>query len=66
MRIPLLFIFALAVSAGAEDSPSLATALKSFPSSETAIRLFNGKDLTGWDGAPGYWSVEEGVIKAVK
>jgi hypothetical protein len=48
----------------AEDSPALASALKSLPSSETAVRLFNGSDLTGWDGAPGFWSVEEGVIKA--
>ena len=24
--------------------------------------LFNGKDLTGWDGNPELWSVEDGVI----
>jgi hypothetical protein len=24
--------------------------------------LFNGKDLTGWDGAPGWWTVEEGAL----
>lgn len=24
--------------------------------------IFNGKDLTGWDGAPGLWSVKDGVI----
>lgn len=24
--------------------------------------LFNGKDLTGWDGNPEFWSVEDGVI----
>ncbi|HEY5908284.1 MAG TPA: DUF1080 domain-containing protein [Vicinamibacteria bacterium] len=24
--------------------------------------LFNGKDLTGWDGLPGVWTVEEGAI----
>jgi Domain of Unknown Function (DUF1080) len=24
--------------------------------------LFNGKDLTGWDGNPEFWSVQEGVI----
>jgi hypothetical protein len=24
--------------------------------------LFNGKDLTGWDGLPGVWSVEDGAI----
>lgn len=25
--------------------------------------LFNGKDLTGWDGNPKFWSVVEGVIQ---
>jgi hypothetical protein len=29
--------------------------------SET-IKLFNGKDLEGWEGQEKYWSVEEGVI----
>lgn len=24
--------------------------------------LFNGKDLEGWDGAPGWWRVEDGAI----
>lgn len=26
------------------------------------VSLFNGKDLTGWDGAPGWWTVEDGAI----
>jgi hypothetical protein len=26
------------------------------------VSLFNGKDLTGWDGDPSLWSVQEGVI----
>ena len=29
--------------------------------SET-IKLFNGKDLEGWDGHKNLWSVEDGVI----
>jgi len=24
--------------------------------------LFNGKDLTGWEGSPDFWSVQDGVI----
>jgi hypothetical protein len=24
--------------------------------------IFNGKDLTGWEGEPGYWSVEDGTL----
>jgi hypothetical protein len=26
------------------------------------VSLFNGKDLSGWDGAPGWWYVEDGVL----
>jgi hypothetical protein len=26
------------------------------------VSLFNGKDLTGWEGEAGYWSVEDGAI----
>ena len=26
------------------------------------INLFNGRDLTGWDGSPDSWSVEDGAI----
>jgi hypothetical protein len=29
---------------------------------EPERELFNGKDLTGWEGLPGVWSVEDGVI----
>ena len=25
-------------------------------------QLFNGKDLTGWDGKPGWWYVEDGAL----
>lgn len=27
-----------------------------------AVSLFNGTDLTGWTGAPGWWKVEDGAI----
>jgi putative heme-binding domain-containing protein len=26
------------------------------------ISIFNGKDLSGWDGKPGWWRVEDGAI----
>ncbi len=26
--------------------------------------IFNGKDLTGWDGKPGWWTVEDGALTA--
>jgi hypothetical protein len=31
-------------------------------SSEGWVSLFNGKDLTGWDGDTRFWSVKDGVI----
>jgi len=27
------------------------------------VRIFNGKDLTGWDGDPRLWSVKDGAIR---
>ena len=32
-------------------------------SSEGWVSVFNGKDLTGWDGDPRLWSVKDGVIR---
>ncbi|HEX2971723.1 MAG TPA: NAD-dependent epimerase/dehydratase family protein [Tepidisphaeraceae bacterium] len=29
---------------------------------EEPVSLFNGKDLSGWDGEPGVWSVQDGAI----
>jgi hypothetical protein len=39
----------------------LALSLGSFVHAEDKI-LFNGKDLTGWKGLPGFWSVQDGAI----
>jgi hypothetical protein len=32
------------------------------PGADGFITLFNGKDLTNWEGLEGYWSVKDGVI----
>ena len=52
-------------AARAADAPASAfeALVKQLPASETPVRLFNGKDLTGWDGAPGIWSVDGDAIK---
>ena len=35
------------------------------PANEKAVRLFNGHDLTGWEGqTEKYWSIEDGTIRA--
>src|SRR5207247_2996216 len=33
-----------------------------FAAEEGFKSIFNGKDLTGWDGRPQHWSVEDGAI----
>jgi 3-keto-disaccharide hydrolase len=53
----ILALLALAATAGTWR-PAAAAAVD-----EPGFRsLFNGKDLTGWDGLPGVWSVEDGAI----
>lgn len=52
MKIHLLSLFAL----------TLALAPLSAQDDDGFQSLFNGKDLTGWDGNPELWSVEDGVI----
>jgi hypothetical protein len=37
-------------------------AFSAFAAEEECKPLFNGKDLTGWDGNPELWSVEDGCI----
>jgi hypothetical protein len=32
------------------------------PDADGFVSLFNGKDLTGWDGLEGFWSVKDGAI----
>jgi len=32
------------------------------PDAEGFIAIFNGRDLTGWEGLPEYWSVKDGAI----
>lgn len=59
----------LAISAAsirAQDKPATAAARDAAPLEQPDatgfISLFNGKDLTGWEGLEGYWSVKNGVI----
>ncbi|MDB6133540.1 MAG: Trehalose utilization [Verrucomicrobiales bacterium] len=44
---------------------TLLSALLLFPAllhAGETIQLFNGKDLTGWEGLSGFWSVKDGTI----
>ena len=53
----LVALMTIPFSLFAADEPVTA------PAEETGMRvLFNGKDLSGWDGDPRLWSVKDGVI----
>ncbi|MFT5126623.1 MAG: hypothetical protein ACI8W8_000218 [Rhodothermales bacterium] len=57
------FILAL-VSVAAYAQVDWATEIaKKLPPGETATALFNGTDLSGWDGQEGIWSVANGAIR---
>ncbi|MCP4782484.1 MAG: DUF1080 domain-containing protein [Fuerstiella sp.] len=47
----------------AQPSTEFSTAVKKLPSAEKAVELFNGTDLTGWQGDSNRWSVVDGVIR---
>src|SRR5450631_2927192 len=48
-------------STRADDKPAASAELGK-PDAHGFISLFNGKDLTGWEGLEGFWSVKDGVI----
>lgn len=55
--LSLVAVFSFVLQASAADAP------KSAPADTGDLKaLFNGKDLTGWDGDPRLWSVKDGAI----
>lgn len=56
--LSLVLVPVTVASLAAEDAPR--TAPKETPN---MVSLFNGKDLTGWDGDPRLWSVKDGVLR---
>ena len=53
-----LVVLAFAAGLGAEDKPADLPK----PDADGFITIFNGKDLTGWEGLEDFWSVKDGVI----
>jgi hypothetical protein len=57
--LPLLCLIATAAVASAQ--PAIRASAPAEPAG--MIRMFNGTNLTGWDGDPRLWSVKAGVIR---
>jgi hypothetical protein len=63
MHAKTLRIIALALgAAGLAHAADVLNTLAPDEKKDGFVLLFNGRDLTGWDGAPGLWSVRDGVI----
>jgi len=59
----VMIVMALAAMAGAQESPATRPVPTAPPEPEGMVRIFNGKDLDGWEGHPGLWSVRDGAIR---
>ncbi|MDB6109234.1 MAG: hypothetical protein JWR69_984 [Pedosphaera sp.] len=57
MKYKALVAFTLGITVLAHTVPTFAAETEAGYKS-----IFNGKDLTGWDGSPDLWSVKDGVI----
>jgi hypothetical protein len=51
-----------ALVSGADFGRSQLTLVDDRPAEKGFLRIFNGKDLTGWEGNPKLWSVKDGAI----
>jgi hypothetical protein len=52
----------LAIDAGNRRTITVRLEQEAAAGREAAVPAFNGKDLDGWQGLPGYWHVENGAI----
>jgi hypothetical protein len=62
--LTLLLLAVLGRSPAADDKKQAAPQVPPRQGQSETIKLFNGKDLEGWDGDPNLWSVQDGVIVA--
>src|SRR5690348_15559367 len=59
----LALITVLTTVASAQDKPKTEIPAAG---ADGWITLFNGKDLTGWEGLEGFWSVVDGAIQCAE
>ena len=63
MPLVLVFVVAVWIVGVAEAAPPVTEISTAVHAEPTGMEpLFNGKDLSGWDGDPRLWSVRDGVI----
>ena len=61
--LPLLGLIVASTALAEPPAENWAETVK-LPKTETAVKLFNGHDLTGWEGQiEKYWSVNDGAIR---
>jgi hypothetical protein len=65
MSSAALFVRAADDAPKATEKTAAATELPK-PGADGFIEIFNGKDLTGWAGQEGFWSVKDGAITATE
>ena len=54
------YVFSVALRSRAQPTTAPSPAAPAEPSG--MVRIFNGKDLTDWDGDPRFWRVENGLL----
>ncbi|MCA9058109.1 MAG: sulfatase-like hydrolase/transferase, partial [Planctomycetaceae bacterium] len=52
-------------TASTDPHPVASAAVGTRPDAAGFVRVFNGKNLQGWEGDPAYWSVEDGALTGV-
>jgi len=62
LGLALSLAAALGAGAGEPATAPAGAGVTEKPSEEGFASIFNGKDLTGWDGNPKFWSVKDGAI----
>jgi len=63
LRLTVLLVSCVAALSGFSAGQDLdQTLVEDRHSAKGFVSLFNGKDLTGWDGNPKLWSVKDGAI----
>jgi hypothetical protein len=63
--IGLVWIAAGCLILGCGSAPADISAEKEAEKASDVVSLFDGATLAGWEGEPGYWSVEAGAITGV-